>query len=114
MLDGRLYICGGLDGWEFRRSVERFDPGSGMWELLPPMRGRRASAGAACLWACGGSEMHPMAFEQLPVSPPSGAHGPAMSLSRGATAGGAVPSANATFDAEAAGYLPADMLGTPQ
>merc|ERR1712046_508824 len=51
-LNGRVYVCGGHERSELRRSVERFDPERGSWELLPPMRERRLAASAAALWCC--------------------------------------------------------------
>eukprot|EP00929_Paragymnodinium_shiwhaense_P090077 TRINITY_DN50304_c0_g1_i1.p1 TRINITY_DN50304_c0_g1~~TRINITY_DN50304_c0_g1_i1.p1 ORF type:complete len:682 (-),score=82.62 TRINITY_DN50304_c0_g1_i1:72-2117(-) len=52
VLDGKLYVIGGRGGVEFRRSVERFDPELGTWELLPPMRERRSMSSAAVIWSC--------------------------------------------------------------
>lgn len=56
----KLYICGGLgeDGHPLS-TCERFDPRTGMWELLSPMLERRWEVSAAVvarkLYVCGGS-----------------------------------------------------------
>ncbi|KIH43914.1 kelch repeat protein, partial [Ancylostoma duodenale] len=51
---------GRSNGDELRlSSVERFDPRTGRWELMPPMRKQRAFFGAAVIsgkvFVCGGS-----------------------------------------------------------
>ena len=53
VLDGRLYAVGGLDGTRHRRyalrSVERYDPATGVWEAVASMHKRRCDAGVAVL-----------------------------------------------------------------
>eukprot|EP00418_Pyrodinium_bahamense_P081444 CAMPEP_0179056128 /NCGR_PEP_ID=MMETSP0796-20121207/23651_1 /TAXON_ID=73915 /ORGANISM="Pyrodinium bahamense, Strain pbaha01" /LENGTH=418 /DNA_ID=CAMNT_0020752791 /DNA_START=38 /DNA_END=1294 /DNA_ORIENTATION=- len=53
-----IYICGGHDGMQPLKYVERFSLRSRTWEVLPPMMQRRsgASAGVASgkLYVCGG------------------------------------------------------------
>ncbi|CAE7365061.1 Klhl10 [Symbiodinium pilosum] len=57
-----LFVVGGSDHMEVRRSGERLDPSTGLWEALPPMHQRRFAASSAvlngCLYVCGGSEQH--------------------------------------------------------
>ena len=43
-LGGRLYVCGGLGREGGLRSVEIFDPDTGLWEHGPTLRGPRFSA----------------------------------------------------------------------
>jgi len=62
VLDGALYICGGLsfDGMKASNCVDRFDPEQLHWEELPSMPEPRCRAAAAVvdshLYICGGSE----------------------------------------------------------
>lgn len=57
-----LFVVGGSDHMEVRRSGERLDPSTGLWEALPAMQQRRFAASSAvlggCLYVCGGSEQH--------------------------------------------------------
>ncbi|CAE7323967.1 RPS8, partial [Symbiodinium microadriaticum] len=57
-----FFVVGGSDHMEVRRSGERLDPSTGLWEALPAMQQRRFAASSAvlggCLYVCGGSEQH--------------------------------------------------------
>jgi len=49
VLDGRLYVCGGVSGNEILSSVECFDPIAGCWAVEPWMRVGRFCAMAAAV-----------------------------------------------------------------
>jgi len=55
---GQLHVCGGYNGEEALRSIERFDPHACTWEVAAPMAHRRHGAAAATLrgnlYVCGG------------------------------------------------------------
>jgi len=61
---GLLYVCGGAGNPKGSghplNSADRYDPGSGHWERLPPMSAGRVGAGAAALlgsfFVCGGAD----------------------------------------------------------
>ena len=46
-LMGKIYACGGFDGWDQLRSAEIYDPAIDQWSILPAMMNIRA--GAACV-----------------------------------------------------------------
>jgi len=48
-LAGQLYVCGGYDGGSMLHSAERFLPGTGLWETLPPMSVSRDHAAVAAI-----------------------------------------------------------------
>jgi len=65
VLDGKLYLSGGANPnnlTEVYNTVERFDPNSTRWEILPPMKTHRGCAASAPydnkLLVCGGYGMN--------------------------------------------------------
>ncbi|CAE8738494.1 unnamed protein product [Polarella glacialis] len=58
VVSGRIYVCGGWAGPQPVRSVERYDPSVGRWEIMPQMMVARWGAGAGVinkrLYVCGG------------------------------------------------------------
>jgi len=52
VLDGRLYVCGGISGMEILSSVECFDPEAGSWAAEPWMLVGRFCAMAASAGGC--------------------------------------------------------------
>jgi len=70
VLNGQLYIIGGLDFSRLHASScgDRFDPEHNHWETLPPMparrRGAAATASSDCVLVCGGCS-HGRASEEM-------------------------------------------------
>jgi len=59
-IPGSIYICGGYNDRQRLRTVERFNPASGVWEFMPPMMYRRHGASAGVIrgqpYICGGRD----------------------------------------------------------
>lgn len=60
VINGYLYVCGGLNGQQTLSSAERFNPATNIWESLPGMSQGRFGAAVAvmsrCLYIVGGAD----------------------------------------------------------
>ncbi|CAE8605392.1 unnamed protein product, partial [Polarella glacialis] len=94
VLLGKLYVCGGWDGQEALKCVERYDPLAGVWEEVEPMMQQRHGAAAVRaanhLYIVGGHDNEQALSSVERYDPVSGAWEPLPSMEEprhGASAG---------------------------